>query len=155
MVLVESAWKGNRLVWGRYGMAAEYAVLALGVLRERRATPVLIDYLQRHLMLVTGEGAPPHTVKFACAALGSIGDPAAVPVLLIACSSEPRRCLGVDAEVGVAGLERCVSRGTLGLVRTVAHYLTNPPVQRQLKALVEKKQAEFAAKGKAGGARKN
>jgi hypothetical protein len=150
MVLCESAWKGNRFVWGRPGMAPRYAVMALGVLKERRAVFVLIDYLQRHVPLVVTEESSPHTVQFACQALGALGDPVAVPALLHACSADPKWMGGA----ALAPLAACVDRGALRYVQSVAIYLRNPVMKQHLETLIKKKEAELDAKAKPIGPRR-
>jgi hypothetical protein len=150
MVLVESAWKGNRLVWERQYMAAAYSVAALGVLKERRATPVLVDYLQRHLTLVTAQQASPDTVEFACEALGALEDPAAVPELLHTCVAGPK---GMGA-CGFQALAKCLGPGSIGMVQAAAIYLRGHRMKKPLEELVKEKKAEFAARAKPRGARK-
>jgi hypothetical protein len=160
MVLAESAWKSNRLVrawksnrlvWGPNAMAPEYAVMALGVLKERRATPVLIDYLERHLTLVAGQQAPPSRLRFACTALGSMGEARAVPVLLVTCLANPKMSAG---DQSLEALKNCVDPQTVGLLRSAAIYLRDPFMKESLQRIVKEKEAEFAAKAKAGVPRK-
>lgn len=70
------------------------AILAAGKLRERRAVPALIALVNG------GVGIPDYRADAACEALGEIGDPQAIPVLLVSAAS--RNYLATEPAAGPA-----------------------------------------------------
>jgi hypothetical protein len=131
MVLVESIWKGNALIWENEQNTASYAASALGTLREKRAIGVLIDAIGRS---PTQSRHPPSFLNYGCHALGAIGDAQAVPVLLTAllgCTDWRVR------ETCSEAIGECLDKRMLRAVREAAHFTSDTWARTELEKLIK------------------
>lgn len=138
MVLVEAIWKGNELRWEDEEHTRGYAAAALGYLGEQRAVEPLIVLANT---AVPPGSDPPWEAKAACAALGCLKDPRAVPVLLRAFALYP------DSGTPFEALERCLDRRSLQMVSQAAAWGGNDIKKAVLERLVENKEKEFGMQG--------
>ncbi len=148
MFLVEQVWKVRDPRAREFGLGRPayqfheiktYAVHALGLLREKRSVPALIASVREWIAL----GHDTNDMYQACHALGEIGDPAAVPVLLNVCAHFNGAWRSVPESLGKC-LDEKSAEGALRALDSFPDGLT----KKALLEAIEKKKAEFGPKSR-------
>jgi hypothetical protein len=139
MVLVESVWKTNELVWESRGKTAMYAAAALGELKESRALDVLILFVS--LERSSSQFGPGFRLGPACEALGSLQSSRAVGVLL---EKYMAYLVWTWGEACLEAVGNCVDPATLSAVRDAAFCAPDTGRKKALERLLHTKEQEFA-----------